>query len=126
MKRISIGEDAGADWGLAVNRKTQLLEVAVFLFLVVPSLVLSLFVTPQGSAGFRLTAAMVIARDLALVSLVLFFVWRNREGVGRLGWTFRRFPLEVFLGIVLYVPMAFGIGWLETLFTEVGLSSPPA
>jgi hypothetical protein len=74
MVRKRVDDDTGADTGLAVSRKTQLLEVAVFLFLIVPSLVLSLFVTPQGSEGFRLTAAMVIARDLALLSLVLFFL----------------------------------------------------
>jgi membrane protease YdiL (CAAX protease family) len=125
MERMRGGDVTGADAGPSVSRKAQLLEVLVFLFLVVPSLVLSLFVTPQGSEGFRLTAAMVIARDLALLSLVLFFVWRNQERLDRLGWTLKRFPLEIVLGILLYIPMAYGIGWLETFFTEIGLSSPP-
>ena len=66
--------DQGTVKGIPVSRKTQLLEVAVFLFLIVPSLVLSLFVSDPQSTGFRLTAVMVIARDLALLSLVLYFV----------------------------------------------------
>jgi len=108
-----------------VSRKIQLFEVGAFLFLVVPSLVLSLFVTGEGDEGFRLTAVMVIVRDLALVSLVLYFVWRNGEGVRRLGWTLRRLPLEVVLGIVLFIPMIFGTNWLEQFLIGIGLSSPP-
>ncbi|MCG6940900.1 MAG: CPBP family intramembrane metalloprotease [Thiohalocapsa sp.] len=108
-----------------VSRKIQLFEVGAFLFLVLPSLVLSLFITGEGDEGFRLTAVLVIVRDLALVSLVLYFVWRNGEGFGQLGWTLRRLPLEVLLGILLFVPMTFGINWLEQFLTGIGLSSPP-
>jgi membrane protease YdiL (CAAX protease family) len=108
-----------------LSRGTQLIEVGIFLSLIVPSLVLSLFISGQDDEGFRLTAIMVIVRDLALVSLVLYFVWRSGEGFGRIGWTLKRMPLEVLLGILLFVPMFFGMSWLEQYFTSIGLSSPP-
>jgi hypothetical protein len=46
------------------NRRVQLLEVLVFLFLIVPSMVLSLFVIRLGGLGFVLTATSVILRDI--------------------------------------------------------------
>jgi membrane protease YdiL (CAAX protease family) len=107
-----------------VDRKIQLLEVTVFLLLVLPSLVLSLFVTPQGNEGFRLTAVLIIVRDLTLVSLVLFFVWRNGETPAQIGWSLKRFPLEVAMGLLLFIPMAYVVNWLEELFTAAGLSAP--
>jgi uncharacterized protein len=128
MASAYVKDDNGTNEAMGVSRKIQLVEVAVFLFLIVPSLVLSLVVSPQAQAtvGFRLTAVMVIVRDLALVSLVLYFVWRNGEALVRIGWTFRGFPLEILLGILLFVPMAYAIGWLEQFFASIGLSSPTA
>ena len=126
MASIHVKDDAEIQDRILVSRKTQLFEVAVFLFLVVPSLVLSLFVTTAGNVSFQLTAVMVIVRDLALVSLVLYFIWRNGEGVSRIGWSFRRLPVEILLGVLLFLPMPFAIDWIERFFTDVGLSSPPA
>lgn len=54
----------------------RFVELAVFLFLIGPSMVLSFFAVKQGSLGFGLVAVATIFRDLALVSLVLFFLWR--------------------------------------------------
>jgi membrane protease YdiL (CAAX protease family) len=106
-----------------VSRKIQLFEVAVFLFLIVPSLVLSLFVSPKATLGFPLTAVMVIVRDLALVSLVLFFVWCNGEALVWIGWTFRRFPLEVLLGASSLFPWPTRSGgWSGSLHIS---ASPP-
>ena len=50
-----------------------LVEVSVFLFLIVPSMVLSFFAVKQGTLSFVLVAFATILRDLALVSLILFF-----------------------------------------------------
>jgi membrane protease YdiL (CAAX protease family) len=126
MASAYVKDENGSHETMGVSRKIQLVEVAVFLFLIVPSLVLSLFVSPKATLGFALTAVMVIVRDLALVSLVLFFVWRNGEALVWIGWTFRGFPLEVSLGCLLFVPMAYAIGWVQRFFTHIGLSSPPA
>ena len=51
----------------------QLVEVSIFLFLIVPSMVLSFFAVKQGTLSFVLVAFATILRDLALVSLILFF-----------------------------------------------------
>jgi uncharacterized protein len=108
------------------NRTAKRLEVAIFLFLLVPSLALSLFVTPEGSGGFRLTAVMVILRDLALVSLVLYFIWRNGEGLAQIGWCTDNIAREALLGVLLFIPMTYGVNVLEQFFTGLGLSTAPA
>lgn len=92
--------------GILPGRKEQLIEVSVFLFLIVPSMVLSLFVVkPGGALTFVLVAWSTILRDLALVSLILFFLWRNREPVNQIGWMIRGGRKEIFLGVILFVPL---------------------
>jgi membrane protease YdiL (CAAX protease family) len=104
--------------------KEQLLEVSVFLFLIVPSMVLSFFIIRQGALGFVFTASSVILRDLALVSLILFFLWRNREPLDRLGWNFKNGWKDVALGVGLFIPMFFGAGILDQILRSVGFSAP--
>jgi membrane protease YdiL (CAAX protease family) len=100
--------------------------VSVFLFLIVPSLVFSFFVINQGGVGFVLTAISTIARDLALVSLILFFVWRNREAVRKIGWTFKNGWKDIVLGIVLFLPLFYGAAVLESALHAIGFTVPPA
>ncbi len=105
-------------------RKEALLEVLVFLFLIVPSMALSFFVTRQGKVNFAFIAVSTILRDLALVCLILFFVWRNGEPIGMLGWRRRHLGRDILLGILLYVPLVSAIGLLESLLHEAGLPEP--
>jgi type IV secretory pathway VirB3-like protein len=58
------------------GRREQCVELVVVLFLIVPSMVRSFFAVTQGSLEFVIVTTATIFRDLALVSLVLFFVWR--------------------------------------------------
>lgn len=106
------------------SRTEQSVEVAVFLFLIVPSLVLSLFAIRQGTLGFPLAATATIFRDLALVSLILFFLWRNGEPVTRLGWSWRHPVREVILGLVCFVPFFLGAALLERGLVRAGLTAP--
>lgn len=106
------------------SRKEQLLEVLVFLFLIVPSMVLSFFVIRQGSLGFDLTAFSVILRDSALVGLILFFLWRNHEPLARLGWNLKNGWKDVALGIGLFFPMFFIAGLLDHALQAAGFSAP--
>ncbi len=106
--------------------KKQFLEVSVFLFLIVPSMVLSFFVIRQGSLGFGVTAMSVMLRDLALVSLIFFFLWRNREPLARLGWNFNNGWRDVALGAGLFIPMFFAAGLLDQLLQGLGFSAPAA
>jgi membrane protease YdiL (CAAX protease family) len=110
--------------GPRTGEKEQLLEVAVFLLLIVPSLVLSFFVIRVGGVGFVFTAISVMLRDLALVSLVLFFLWRNGESWDQLGWNFKNAGREAALGIWLFFPMFFGAGLLGQALQAAGFSAP--
>jgi uncharacterized protein len=98
--------------------KVQSLETAVFLFLLLPVLAFSWFEERLfADLGFVLGSIQTIVRDLALVSLILFLLWRNREPFDRIGWTRRRLLREAALGVLLYVfflggslLMSFGLG----------------
>ena len=105
-------------------RKEQAVEVAVFLFLIAPFMVLSLFVVRRGNLSFVLAAVATIFRDLGLVSLILFFLWRNGENVERIGWSFRRAGREAALGASLFIPFVFGAPLLDRILLRLGLSRP--
>jgi uncharacterized protein len=105
------------------GRRDQLIEVGVFLFLIVPSMALSFLVTQQqDQLGFALTSVATILRDLALVALILFFVWRAGESPRVLGWTTRHLGREIAIGIALFVPIFFGARMLESLLLSLGLT----
>jgi len=103
----------------------QLLEVAVFLFLIVPGMILSLFAISQGTLSFVLAAVSTIVQDLALVSLVLFLLWHNGEPRVRIGWTLRHGWREAALGVLLFIPLIIAAALLENAFRAAGLSGPP-
>jgi membrane protease YdiL (CAAX protease family) len=106
------------------SQREQLFEVAVFLFLIVPSMTLSFFVVQKGIAGFLILATATILRDLALVSLILFFLWRNGESVVRIGWTSKSVWKDVALGLGLFIPFLIGNNLLDRGLRAVGFSSP--
>jgi uncharacterized protein len=106
------------------SRKIQATEVAVFLLLIVPSLVLSLFVIRQGHLSFVLTATAIIFRDIGLVCLILFFLWRNGETISRIGWAWTRPGRELIIGVVCFIPVFFGAALLDRVLLRVGLSPP--
>jgi uncharacterized protein len=105
-------------------QRAHLLEVCIFLFLIVPTLVLSFFASQQGTVSFTLTAVATILRDLALVSLILYFLWRNGESFRRLGWVWNRFWTDVVIGAVLFVPLTFATSYLDQFLRNIGLSAP--
>jgi membrane protease YdiL (CAAX protease family) len=107
-----------------LGRTEQIVELVVFLFLIVPSMVLSFFAVKQGSLGFVIVAVATILRDLGLVSLILFFVWRNGEPVAAMGWTFKHGRQDILLGVGLFVPFFFSADLLERALLAVGFSVP--
>ncbi len=111
--------------GLPETSKLQRYEVLVFLFLILPSMILSFFMARHGGVGFVFTAFSVILRDLALVSLILFFLWRNAEPLDVLGWTFKNRGIDILLGIVLFIPVFLGSNALDEILQSAGLSPPP-
>jgi membrane protease YdiL (CAAX protease family) len=108
--------------GKRPSRGVQLIEVSVFLFLIVPSMALSFFVVKQGNLSFVLTAVSNILRDLGLVGLILFFLWRNGEPITRIGWTFRNVRKEIALGLWFFIPLFYGMVLLEQALQAIGLS----
>ncbi|MGC8494187.1 MAG: CPBP family intramembrane glutamic endopeptidase [Syntrophobacteraceae bacterium] len=103
------------------SRKKELFELAVFLLLIVPSMLIS-FPGLGGSLGFPLLAVSVIFRDLSLTCLVVFFLWRDGVSLSRLGWTRAGLKQEALLGVALFVPILYGIAILKRVFEWVGLS----
>jgi uncharacterized protein len=107
-----------------VDRKEQFLEICTFLLLIVPSMALSLFVRQQDNVSFSLSAVASILRDLSLVSLILFFLWRNRESMRSIGWSLTNFWRESVLGVILFFPFFYISGILERVLHAAGLSLP--
>jgi membrane protease YdiL (CAAX protease family) len=105
------------------QKRERVLELAVFLFLIVPSMSLSFLVVRQGNLTFVIAAIATILRDLSLVVLIAFFLWRNGEGRDRINWRFRS-SRDVFLGIVLFVFMFLAAGYLDQLLQAAGFSKP--
>lgn len=104
--------------------KEQFIEVSVFLFLIVPSMIFSFFAIRQGSLSFVLVAFATILRDLALVSLILFFIWRDSEPIDWIGWTFKNVWKEIALGAGLFIPLFFTSSLLESALLAIGFSRP--
>lgn len=104
----------------------QLAEVLVFLFLIVPSMLLSLLAFQHEKATFAYVAWAVILRDAALVCLILYFVWTSGEGRRSIGLTFRNGLSEIALGAVLFVPFFFFAAFVDRMVRAGGLSSPPS
>jgi membrane protease YdiL (CAAX protease family) len=111
--------------GVPFSRREQLIEVLVFLFLIGPSLALSFLPGGTSNISFAVEAIATILRDLALVALIFFFLWRNREAIGTIGWNARRFGVDILIGIVLFIPMFLGASWLESFLVSIGFSTPP-
>ncbi len=107
-------------------RRRELLEVLVFLLLIVPSMLLSFLVVRQGGLGFVVTAWATIGRDLGLVSLIVFFLWRNGEPVARIGWAFKNGGKEAALGVGLFFLLFAGTTLVESLLRSAGVPAPAA
>jgi membrane protease YdiL (CAAX protease family) len=105
-------------------RKERIIEITVFLFLIVPSMFLSFFATRAGIISFTLVALSTIFRDLGLLFLVLFLSWRDREPFSRLGWNFKNYPGEILWGVLLFIPIFYGAGLLQSILEQIGFSSP--
>jgi membrane protease YdiL (CAAX protease family) len=115
-------EIAGMNAGPTVT-KVKWVELGVFLFLIVPPMLTSLFLTSYGDLRFTPVAVSSILSDLALMSLVFYFLWRNGESLGQIGWKSTNAVRDIGWGVVLYFPILFGIGYLENLLRSAGFSA---
>lgn len=110
--------------GTEPARRVQFVELLVFLFLIVPALAGSRAVGNVQNIGFATLAISVILRDLALLFLILYFVWRNGEGFGRLGWRSDRLWRDILIGVLLFIPFTAGAGLLDAALQSGGFTAP--
>lgn len=106
------------------GRKRELLEVSVFLFLIIPSMAFSLVIMREHLLDFKTMALSIIMRDLSLVSLILFLLWRNGEPPDKIGWTSREALIELLLGLLLFFPVFYGTGLFGAFLKKIGFSAP--
>ncbi len=78
----------------------------------------------QGSVGFVVTAIATISRDLGLVTLIAFLLWRNNETKDRIGLHLRGGVQDVIRGMVLFVVVFIAAGYLDQLLRAAGFSAP--
>jgi membrane protease YdiL (CAAX protease family) len=106
------------------SRKVQLLEVLVFLFLIMPSMGSAYVVLSSVKVTFVAMAVSSILSDLGLLTLVLYFVWRNGESFKKIGWIAKGAGREALWGFVFFVPMTYGAALLEHWLRAAGFSAP--
>jgi CAAX amino terminal protease family. len=109
------------------TRRVQALEVGVFLFLFVPSLVVEYFSMGTDVLSFKVVAVMSILRNLSLMCLVFYFLWRNGEAFRQIGLTRSKAAIEVLWGLALFFPITFAINVLDDVLGRIGIgrSTPP-
>jgi len=108
----------------ASARRVQSIELVVFLLILLPLMALSALADRPDGLDFTAVAIAVIVHDLALLALVLFFVWRNGEGFAAIGWSRRHLAREIGIGLALFAPVFFAIHGLERLLRYAGLTAP--
>ena len=106
------------------SRKIQIIEVAVFLLLILPSMLLSTAVVEPVNLTFPLVAGSTLLNDIPLLCLVVYFLWRNEEPFQSIGLTLRSWWKEAIIGAVLFVPLTLGMGLVGRLIRAAGLSVP--
>jgi membrane protease YdiL (CAAX protease family) len=107
----------------AVERKKDLFEVAVFLLLIVPSMIIPFLALGQVEIGFPIMAMSIIVRDIGLTCLVFFFLWRDGEPPARLGWKLTGLKQEAALGAALFFPILCGEFLIQKVFEWFGFPS---
>ena len=80
----------------------QLFEVLTFCFLIVPGLAFSFVAGSSMKENFLLGVSGVMLSDLALVTLVCFFLWHNGEKFSKIGWVSKGYAIEIIIGVLLY------------------------
>jgi len=103
--------------------REQLFEVLAFCFLILPGLAFSFSAGPSSKENFLPGVIGVMLSDLALVTLICFFLWHNSESFTRIGWALKGYEKEIVLGIVLYFPLVYGLSFVEELLQSAGLAS---
>jgi membrane protease YdiL (CAAX protease family) len=121
---ISMGNEiTGLKRAGTPSYREQLFEVLTFCFLILPGLAFSFTAGPALKENFLLGVVGVMLSDLALVTLVCFFLWHNGEKFAGIGWILKGYQKEIVLGVLLYFPLVYGLSFVEELLQSAGLVS---
>ena len=105
-------------------KAVQWRELAVFLALIVPSMLFGI-VAGVPATGFAALVVATVFRDLSLLALVHYFLWRNGESPARIGWRPGRFGAELGWGLLLFAPLFIGSAVLRNLLQTLGMPTAP-
>jgi membrane protease YdiL (CAAX protease family) len=108
---------------LGTDRKRDLFEVLVFLTFIVPSMIMPFFTSAGGNPQFSILTCSLIFNDLAYISLIAFFIWRNGEPFTNIGWKLDGMKKEAALGVGLFLPLMVCVSLIEKGFQQLGMSS---
>jgi len=89
----------------------------------VPSMIISFFTLEGGNPHFPILSCSLIFNDLAYISLIAFFLWRNGEPFTNIGCKFDGMKKEAALGVGLFLPLMVCVWLIEKGFKHLGLSS---
>lgn len=106
------------------DRKVQMIELGVFLFLILPTMGASFLIGHRANINFVMTAIVSILNDLGLISLIFYLIWRNGESIRTIGWRFENPGREVGWGLLLFIPVYLGIQLLESALQQAGFNAP--
>jgi membrane protease YdiL (CAAX protease family) len=104
----------------AASRRHRI-ELAVFLLLVLSGVVPGLLAQMQNQP-FVVIAVATILHDVALVAVVLYFLWSSREKLSSIGLTLRRPWRELALGAALYLPVSVALELVGAVLQRAGLA----
>ncbi len=104
------------------GRRYQLVELLLFLFFIMPAVMLILAPRSLDDLTFAELATSQILRNLALFAVLIYLLRRAGEplcGIGlcRAGW-----PTEMGVGVLLFFPVFIAAGLVETALRGAGLS----
>ena len=104
--------------------RRDLYEVTVFIFLLLPALLLPYLTAMRIHAGFTFTAAGTILHDLAYLCLIAFFLWANGEPRERVGWVGGQAPREMVLGFWLFLLMTLTATLIQQAMKAASIPTP--
>jgi CAAX protease family protein len=98
------------------------IELAIFLLLLVPPIVVGWF-TGAATLSFAMSSVATILHDLGLTALAMYFVWTSGQPLSAMGVTRRHAGREIALGAALYVPMLLVLVCVQIVLRALGVES---
>jgi membrane protease YdiL (CAAX protease family) len=98
------------------------LELAIFLLLLVPPIVLGWF-SSSASFSFATSSVATMVHDIGLTALAMFVVWTSGQPLSAMGVTRRHAGREIGVGAALYIPMLVVLLCVQIVLRALGVES---